>query len=102
MNHFAFVPELMFFLFALVQLPDLQNVVVMSTNNYEDGRRKFDKKYFCLYCEKSVSKMPRHLVKLHYTEAAVIDFVHEKDPLLKDAKLAKLRNLGRLWKYLIS
>ncbi|XP_041466961.1 uncharacterized protein LOC121417348 [Lytechinus variegatus] len=73
---------------------NLQNVIVMSTNNYEDGRRKFDKKYFCLYCEKSVSKIPRHLVKLHYTEAAVIDFVHEKDPILKDAKLAKLRNLG--------
>ncbi|XP_072182362.1 uncharacterized protein [Diadema setosum] len=73
---------------------NLQNVIVMSTNFHEDGRRKWDKKYICLYCEKPVTKLPRHLVKVHYNEAAVIDFVHEKDQTTKEAKLAKLRNLG--------
>ena len=69
--------------------------MVLSTSHHADGRRKFDKKFFCLYCEKPVSKIPRHLVKIHFNEAAVIDFVHEKDPALKDAKMAKLRNLGK-------
>lgn len=65
---------------------------VMQTDN--SLGRKYDKKFFCPYCEIPQAKLPRHLITKHKDEREVIALESEKDPVAKRNALTKLRNLG--------
>ena len=43
-------------------------IQVIGTTNRDEGRRKWDKKDYCLHCEKPFSKLPRHLENIHADE----------------------------------
>lgn len=65
---------------------------VMSTNN--NSSRVYDKKFYCLYCDKAQSKLPRHLRTHHSNEKEVQMYMAEKDETARNNLLTKLRNLG--------
>ena len=60
----------------------------------EGNKRIWNKRYYCLFCEKPQAKLPRHLTTMHKEEHQVVDYLTEKDLKLKAFKLTKLRNLG--------
>jgi hypothetical protein len=70
----------------------LPKIVVIATNNV--GARKYDKVSYCYYCQKPQSKLPRHLVKVHATEAEVASYIAENNSEKKGVALLKLRNHG--------
>lgn len=69
-----------------------ENITVMTTNN--EGGRKYDKQYFCLYCSKPQYKLPRHLETHHKEEKEVAVYLAETDKGLREQMLLKIRNLG--------
>lgn len=71
---------------------DVSKITVMTTSN-RDGRC-YDKRYYCLYCNKGKAKIPRHLTTQHKNEPEVIKYVEENDPITKRNIMMKLRNLG--------
>ncbi|KAG5868240.1 hypothetical protein JTB14_028844 [Gonioctena quinquepunctata] len=46
--------------------------VYLATVFNSKNNRKWDKKYFCIYCKKNISKLPRHLYTNHEKEPEVI------------------------------
>lgn len=68
-------------------------VHVMVTDN-KSGKRKWDKMFYCLFCDKPQKKLPRHLQGKHADEAQVADWVNERDKSKKEAKLTLIRNMG--------
>lgn len=67
-------------------------VKVVSTNN-NPGHRVWDKRYYCIYCKASVSRLPRHLYSAHADEIAVAEIMAASQDK-KQALLTKIRNLG--------
>ena len=70
-----------------------QNITIQPTSN-TGGKRTWDKKYFCLFCDKGYAKLPQHLMVQHKDEPQVIAIEIEKDPKVRKEKLTKLRNMG--------
>ena len=70
-----------------------QKITIQPTSN-TSGMRNWDKKYFCLFCDKGFAKLPQHLMGQHKEEPLIIEIELEKDPRVRKEKLAKLRNIG--------
>jgi len=70
-----------------------KGVTVLSTRTKSAGHRVWDKRYYCLYCAKSVSRLPRHLYSAHADEHAVAE-VMSAGKKKKQTLLTKIRNLG--------
>ncbi|XP_071501222.1 uncharacterized protein [Diadema antillarum] len=62
------------------------------TNN--DGKRVFDKRYPCLYCQTMQSQIQRHLRDMHGQEHEVAAIQYEKDRKKRQKKMTLLRNKG--------
>lgn len=82
-----------------VQLPSTSaapnepgSIHVQMTNN--DGKRVFDKRYPCLYCQTMQSQIQRHLRDVHGEEHEVAAIQNEKDRKEKQKKMTLLRNKG--------
>ena len=65
---------------------------IPTTNN--KGERKYDKRYYCMYCQKSFAKLPRHLRKTHKDEQYVIEYLEAKSKREKKKILERIRNIG--------
>ncbi|XP_030856052.1 uncharacterized protein LOC105446919 isoform X3 [Strongylocentrotus purpuratus] len=69
------------------------SITVLCANNRE--KRKWDKRQVCVYCEKFVSKLPRHLESHHQNEAPVQEFLSHPKKTTPRAQLLKiLQNEG--------
>jgi len=68
------------------------SITVMPTGNSADGR-VYDKRYYCLYCDKPLAKLCPHLVTQHSNETYVAEML-SKDKHSQKKSLIKLRNLG--------
>lgn len=69
-----------------------KEIVVRCTDVHTTGKRKWDKRYPCLYCEKLYPKLPRHYQSRHHSEAEVQQLgTLEKNP--KDDEDTKKRKL---------
>lgn len=69
-----------------------EEIVVLQTHNI--WSRKYDKKYFCLFCDQRQAKLPRHLASRHKNEIEVAKYLAEKDSRVKRDMLTRLRNIG--------
>ena len=69
------------------------NIYVMVTDN-QGGDRKWDKIYYCLFCQKPQKKLPRHITSQHADEDKVQEYLSEKDKQKKTSKMIFIRNLG--------
>jgi len=65
---------------------------VLTTSNA--GGRHYDKKFYCLYCEKPQAKLPRHLETKHKDETEVSKYLTATNKKSKQNMMLKLRNLG--------
>ena len=78
------------------QSEDIESVEVkpsvQPTNNIQC--RKYDKKFYCLYCEEARSKLPDHLIARHKDEDDVAKYMSENNKQEKDKLYIKIRNLG--------
>ena len=72
---------------------DREGVIVSSTSDKVAGHRVWDKRYYCLFCENAVSRLPRHLYSAHADELTVAEIM-SADKAKKQALLTKVRNLG--------
>lgn len=71
------------------------DVTVQCTSAGNRVQRVWDKKQFCPYCEKSFSKLPRHLQQQHHDEMQVqLAFSFPKNSDGRKKALLLLRNLG--------
>ncbi|XP_067299129.1 uncharacterized protein [Pseudorasbora parva] len=67
--------------------------VKMSSNSVQE--RIYDKKNYCLYCEKPYAKITRHLIQKHSEKAEVAKaLAHRQGSAMRNLLLAKLRNMG--------
>lgn len=48
------------------------SIATMSTSK----NRRWDKRYFCVYCKKTMSKLPRHLYSHHKEEPEVVKILN--------------------------
>lgn len=55
--------------------------------------KKYDKKYYCLFCEAPYHRLPRHLIAKHSDEDEVKRYKDAKEPE-RGILLMKMRNLG--------
>ncbi|XP_064208087.1 uncharacterized protein LOC135263699 isoform X2 [Anguilla rostrata] len=70
-------------------------VSIKAIKKKEDGSRGYMKKQFCLFCEKSVSKIARHLEQVHSNEPEVAKaLVFPKGSKGRKIHLELLRNKG--------
>ncbi|XP_029558528.1 uncharacterized protein LOC115155749 isoform X4 [Salmo trutta] len=70
-------------------------MTVSTCSTTDDGKRKWDKKYFCLYCNEPHHKIARHLERIHAEEAAVAHAVSfPKLSKIRSLLLDQLRNKG--------
>lgn len=65
---------------------------IPTTNNVQE--RKYDKKYNCMFCNKSYAKLPRHLKEKHKDEDYVIEYMEADNKDTKNKILQKIRNIG--------
>ncbi|XP_058499252.1 uncharacterized protein LOC131468730 [Solea solea] len=73
------------------QITDLE--VKVSSNTAH--QRIYDKKNFCLYCERPFAKITRHLMQKHRNKAEVAEaFVHKQGSAMRNLLLGKIRNMG--------
>ena len=56
---------------AFVIQSEQPEVQVLQSKDKELGKRQYDKKHFCLYCEQPQNKLPRHLQLHHKNEIEV-------------------------------
>ncbi|XP_028410642.1 uncharacterized protein LOC114533333 [Dendronephthya gigantea] len=69
-------------------------VYIMSSSE-KDGRRVYDKKNACYFCEKEFGKLGRHLFQVHKNEKEVAEIVAlEKNDRTRQLVLDKLCRLG--------
>lgn len=60
----------------------------------EDGKRVYDKRYPCLFCQKELAKLPRHLETAHSNEREVMMWVSCTTKSLKQQLYIKMKNQG--------
>jgi hypothetical protein len=71
----------------------VRKVTVMGTSNSADDR-VYDKRYYCLYCDRPLSKIKPHLESQHHNEISVAEMMSKKDRQSALNCFIKLRNLG--------
>jgi len=71
-----------------------KSVSVQISHN-EKGKRNWDKKQYCLYCEKAYPKLPRHLAQKHSSESEVAQFLsYQKGSTKRKLLIKQLTNKG--------
>lgn len=70
----------------------LSTATIPTTNNAKV--RKYDKKYSCMFCNRSYAKLPRHLKEVHKDEDYVIEYMGTNNKKSKNKILQKIRNIG--------
>lgn len=74
-------------------MPSSSVTIQMSKNS--STKRIWNKQQYCVFCEKSVSKLPRHFIQKHQSEVEVGEFMaHNKGSSERNRLLDKLRNKG--------
>lgn len=68
------------------------SISVKATNNVRS--RKYDKKFYCLYCTTPQAKLPRHLLTQHKDEVEVTKYEATAGKHAKSKMICRLRNLG--------
>ncbi|XP_020314650.2 uncharacterized protein LOC109869147 [Oncorhynchus kisutch] len=70
-------------------------LTVSACDTTDDGKRKLDKKHFCLYCNEPHHNIARHLERMHAEEAAVGHAISlPKLSKIRSLLLDQLRNKG--------
>ncbi|XP_036814928.1 uncharacterized protein LOC110501685 isoform X1 [Oncorhynchus mykiss] len=70
-------------------------ITVSTCSMTDDGKRKWDKKHFCLYCNEPHHKIARHLERIHAEEASVAHAMSfPKLSKIRSLLLDQLRNKG--------
>ncbi|CAB1347273.1 unnamed protein product [Coregonus sp. 'balchen'] len=70
-------------------------MTVSACSTADDGKRKWGKKHFCLYCNEPHHKIARHLERIHAEEAAVAHAISfPKLSKIRSLLLDQLRNKG--------
>lgn len=78
---------------------EIKEIRVAKCNN-QNGQRRWDKSQYCLYCNKKISKIGRHLLSMHKEELDVKRLISLKDEKCvasrkeKDLLFEKLRKRG--------
>ncbi|XP_051800033.1 uncharacterized protein LOC110969108 isoform X1 [Acanthochromis polyacanthus] len=68
--------------------------VKMSSNT--PHKRVYDKKNYCLYCEKPFRKVTRHLMRKHQDEVDIAKaLAHKQGSTMRSLLLSKIRNKGK-------
>lgn len=74
--------------------PQQSNVKVKMSSNTAH-QRIYDKRNFCLYCEKPFAKITRHLKQKHSDKAEVARaLAHRQGSSMRDLLFSKVRNMG--------
>ncbi|XP_023821816.1 uncharacterized protein LOC110013576 isoform X1 [Oryzias latipes] len=74
---------------------DDASVVVMTLKKKEDGRRLYDKTFYCVFCSKPFKKISRHLQSKHKDKPEVSKaFLCPKGSKERKIQLSLLRNKG--------
>jgi hypothetical protein len=81
----------------LIEVGPSNNLSVFSSAAKEGGRRKYNKKQYCPFCQKSVCKLPRHLTDVHAEEPEVAEA--SRLPLKSAERRSLLDKLLRLANY---
>ena len=68
-------------------------ITVMTTNNY-GNKRRWDKKDYCLFCQKPQAKLMRHVTTVHKNEHKIALYVAENDQKQKNKMALEIRNRG--------
>lgn len=72
-----------------------QNMIKVKVSSNTPYQRIYDKKNFCLYCEKPYAKITRHLIQKHSREVEVAKALSCKQGSAKrNLFLTKVRNMG--------
>lgn len=69
-------------------------ITVLACENSEDGHRVYDKRYFCLFCDKSYAKIKAHLIFKHEETVEVAEMMSKETVKSQNRYLVRLRNLG--------
>ena len=72
----------------------IEDSIEVVTCSKVEGRRKWDKVFYCYYCQKAQKKISRHLKTMHKDEPEVIKMLIAEEEEEKEVLLCKLRNLG--------
>ncbi|XP_026093553.1 uncharacterized protein LOC113066103 isoform X3 [Carassius auratus] len=71
------------------------NVIKVKVSSNTPRQRIYDKKNFCLYCEKPYAKITRHLIQKHSGEVEVAKALScKQDSTKRNLFLTKIRNMG--------
>lgn len=71
-----------------------QNIQVKRSSNTAH-QRVYDKRNYCLYCEKPYAKIARHLTQKHCNKTEVAKaLMHNKGSSMRNLLLSKVRNMG--------
>ena len=68
--------------------------MTVQVNENTSWQRSYDKKYYCAFCEKPLSKIMRHWKNRHCDERQVVEILGCKNRNLQRNLATKLRNLG--------
>jgi len=69
-------------------------VTVLVTDEADASTRIYDKRYFCLFCDKPYAKIKPHLLSQHGATLEVAEMMSKVDAADRNRHLTKLRNLG--------
>ena len=77
-----------------VDSEEKERIIVVPTEN-QNGRT-YDKRHFCMFCNKSQAKLPRHLIStcIHRNEIQVATYMAEDDKDINLKMLTRMRNIG--------
>jgi hypothetical protein len=70
---------------------EMDQVNVLSL---EAGQRSYDKRYYCLFCDKAYAKIKSHLVHQHGQSSEVAEMLSKSSKQEMNTHLIRLRNLG--------
>ena len=76
------------------QFINISEIIIPRAKRDKDGKRIYDKLYYCPYCGKGDYKLPQHLEKCHSDEPAVKKTINTKDKKERKFELERLRHLG--------
>ncbi|XP_060916511.1 uncharacterized protein LOC132991681 [Labrus mixtus] len=69
--------------------------IEVKTCSNKTNQRIYDKKSYCLYCEKPYGKIARHLLQSHSDRAEVAKILtHNQGSAMRSLLLSKVRNMG--------
>jgi len=80
-----------------VQNSSTSKVTIKSCSKSVEGKKLWDKKHYCVYCEKAFAKLPRHLESIHKHELDVIK-LRSLDRRVKEQCVARNKIIDALRK----